>query len=432
MTAGLPIKYSLLAFCLIAFGRELRSQSSAPEPSPAERKIETAKKAIAANPQKYQFYNDLGLGLVHRARETSDPSYYKEAEEAVDHSSRLAPGNFEAQQLRIMLLLGRHEYARAQQEAKALNRRMPDDILVWGYLADADIALGDYDDAEKSAQWMLDLRPGNIPGLLLGARLRALYGDFDGAMEFLNNAYQQTLSNEVEELAYYLVKMADFSLDTGRLEQAASLLGRALQIFPGYDLATVGMARVRIAEGKFAEAVDLLRRRNPKAVDSHGLYELAEALERAGQRREAEATYRRFQQTASAEVDDAENANRDLIFYYADHAHKPAEALRIARIEIARRRDVETLDAYAWALYANASYAEARTQLDRALAVGVRNALYFYHAGLIQAALKQNSDATRYFKQSLDLNPFSEVAAAARSALEKQAQARASATLTRR
>src|ERR1043166_5761139 len=50
-------------------------------------------------------------------------------------------------------------------------RRVPDDILVWGYLADADIALGDYDDAEKSAQWMLDLRPGNIPGLLLGACL---------------------------------------------------------------------------------------------------------------------------------------------------------------------------------------------------------------------------------------------------------------------
>jgi len=39
------------------------------------------------------------------------------------------------------------------------------------------IARGRYDDAERSAQWMLDLRPGNIPALTRAAYLRELFGD---------------------------------------------------------------------------------------------------------------------------------------------------------------------------------------------------------------------------------------------------------------
>jgi tetratricopeptide (TPR) repeat protein len=431
MTIGLSTKWFLFLLCVIAFGRDLSSQSAVPQPSPAERKIEAARRGIAENPQKYQFYNDLALALVRRARETSDPGYYTEAEDAVNKSLRLNPDNFEAQKLRVVLLLGRHEYAKAKQEARALNKRIPDDVLVWGYLADADIALGNYNDAEKSAQWMLDLRPGNIPGLMVGARLRALFGDFDGAIDFLNSAYQQSLPNETEELAYYLVQMADLDLAAGKTEQAANLLGQALRLFPGYDMAIVSMACVRTAQGRFGKALDLLRDRNPKAVESHGLWELARALDRVGRRPEADAAYRHFEEQALAHVNQDDNANHDLVFYYADHARRPADALRIAQLEVERRHNVETLDAFGWALYANARYADASVQMNKVLAVGVRDALFFYHAGMIQAALRQNSDAARYFKQSLDLNPFSEVTVAARAALEN-VQAPASAALTRR
>ncbi len=60
--------------------------------------------------------------------------------------------------------------------------------------------------------------------------------------------------------------------------------------------------------------------------------------------------YAEFEQQARKEIGWADNANRELIFYYADHTSRPAEALRIARVEAARRHDVHTLDAYAWAL----------------------------------------------------------------------------------
>jgi len=72
------------------------------------------------------------------------------------------------------------------------------------------------------------------------------------------------------------------------------------------------------------------------------------------------------------------------------------------------------MDAYAWALYANGRYAEAGQQMEKALDVGTRDAVLYYHAGAIEAAIGQKSEASRFLQDSLDLNPASEVSDTAR------------------
>jgi Flp pilus assembly protein TadD len=91
----------------------------------------------------------------------------------------------------------------------------------------------------------------------------------------------------------------------------------------------------------------------------------------------------------------------------------------VAKIEMARRQDVETLDAYAWALYASGDLAEAQRQMDKALAVGLRDASFFYHAGAIASKRKDVSAAVRYFNDSLSVSAESETAGAARGALKE-------------
>ncbi len=399
--------------------------------TPAQQKIASAEKAIQKSPGKFQAYNDLAAALVRRARETSDTTYYGQAEEALNKSLRLAPDNFEGLKIEVAVLLGKHEFPQALEKARRLNRRTPDDVLVYGYIADAASELGDYDEAEKAAQWMLDLRPGNIPGLLRGANLRTVYGDIEGALDFLSQALQETPPYEVEDVARILTQSAELQLRGGKPDLAEKSLQQALQSFPGYYYALESLARVQIAQHKYVDAVNLLRQRNQISPRPESLYALAEALEQAGRLDEAEASYADFEHKARQQMEGADNANRELIFYYADHtrnssgAPAPAgrlraplpEASRIARLETARRHDIFTLEAYAWALYANGQYAAARTQVEKALAVGIRDASFLYHAGMISLKLNDRAAATRYLKQSLDLNPFSEVATAAREAL---------------
>jgi tetratricopeptide (TPR) repeat protein len=395
--------------------------------TPAQQKISWAEAAINAHPDRSQPYNDLAIAYVQRVRETADPGYYVQAETSLQKSFQIMPDNLEGQKARLMILLGRGGFGQALGLAKALNKKTPDDVLLYGFIADAAIGLGDYTDAEEAAQWMLDMRPGNVPGLLRGAALRRLYGDARGAADFFSQAYQQMGPTQTEELAWTLTEMADLQLSIGDIDGADKLLRSALQQFPGYYSALEDLARVQTARQHYSEAVDLLRQRNLKLPTAASRYALAAALERAGQVAQAASAYADFVAMARPLIHNNDNANEELISYYLGRGHDPLEALRIAQLEIAKRHDVNTLDAYAWALHGNGRYDEANKQIGMALAVGVREARMFYHAGAIAAKLHDDASASRYLKQSVELNPSSESAAAAREALEKLAPASAAA-----
>jgi len=388
-------------------------------PSPAEGAIAAARQAVDKNPGQFEAYNSLAAALARRARETSDTAYYGQAEEAIAQSLKLSPGNLEAEKERVWILLGRHEFAKAREAAMALNRRTRDDIMIYAYLTDANVELGRYDEAEKSAQRMLDLRPGNQPGLIRGAYLRELFGDIDGASDFLQKAFRMTRPNETEDRAWLLVQLAHLESVRGRLDAAETLLEQALKTFPDYHYALSGLAQVRIGQKKYDEAADLLRRHVAAAPHAENYFYYAETLERAGRLGEAAETFRVFEERARAEMNGSDSANRELILYYADRAGHPDEALRVAEMEVSRRRDVHTLDSYAWALYRNGQFAAAKAQLDRALAVGIQDAQMFYHAGEIASKLKQSAEAAKFFRQSLQANPASEYSLPARDALNK-------------
>jgi tetratricopeptide (TPR) repeat protein len=398
----------------VAYGQTLPDKLT-----PAEQKIIWAEAGIKAHPDHSQPYNDLAVAYAQRVRETGDPSYYSQAETVLQKSFQITPDNLEGEKARLMILLGRGEYARSLELAKALNKKTPDDVLLYGFIADAAIELGEYGDAEQAAQWMLDLRPGNVPGLLRGAALRRFFGDTHGAMDFYKQAYQQMAPTQTEEIAWTLVEMADLQLSTGDIDGAEKLTHSALQQFPAYYIALEELARIEMAQQHYAAAVDLFGERNQKFPTAASRYAFAQALEHAGRETEAALAYADFLKAAVPLINSNDNANDELIFYYIERGHDPAEALRIAQIEIARRHDVNTLDAYAWALCSNERYEEAQKQMGKALAVGVRDASIFYHAGVIATKLKDDVTAARYLNESMQLNPTSENGLAAREALQK-------------
>ncbi|MGV8990811.1 MAG: hypothetical protein ACOH1Q_05340 [Thiobacillus sp.] len=351
-----------------------------PEFSPAEQRISLARKAIDKNPQRYEAHAQLAMALAQRARETSNTMYYTQAETAVLQSLKLSPGNLEARRVQIWVMLGKHEFADALLAAQALSKQIPDDVQTYGYLTDANIELGNYADAERAAQWMLDLRPGNIPGLTRAAYLRELYGDLPGSLDLMEQAYQRTPITEREDRAWLLTHMAHLKLVSKQPQRADDLLTLALQQFPDYHYALAQRAKVRQAQGRHAEAVAFYRQHVAVAPHPENFFYLGEALLQQGQKREARQVFTKFETLARAESLSWDNANREMIAYYADYAKRPADALKLAKSEMARRQDIYTLDAYAWALYRNGKFKQAQQVIDRALAVGALDAQLHDHA----------------------------------------------------
>ena len=240
---------------------QTNSPSVEVKPSPAEQSMAQASRLIEKNPKNFEAYNALALALSRRARETSDVKFYTQAEETLEKSFEISPDNFDGARIQVWLLLGKHEFAAAREAAQKLNRRMPDDVMVYGFLTDANAELGKYDEAEKACQLMLNLRPGNLPGMTRAAYLRELFGDVDGALELMSMALESTPPGEVEDQAWILSQMGHLQLSVGRLDEAEKSLQRALNLFPGYHYALQNLAKVRIEQKRFNDAVSLLAER---------------------------------------------------------------------------------------------------------------------------------------------------------------------------
>jgi tetratricopeptide (TPR) repeat protein len=361
--------------------------------TPAETAMERAQAEIAKHPDHAPYYNALAMAYARRARETSDVQYYAKAEETLRRSFALAPDNYEGLKTQAWLQLGRHEFAKALETATKLNKKTPDDVMVYGYLVDANVELGNYKAAVAAAQWMLDLRAGNIPGLTRAGYLRELHGNLPGALDLMQMAYGSTPSAETEDRAWLLTQMAHLNFVGGDLSKAEMYANGALGVFPDYHYALGTLAQVRIAQKRYDDAVTLLGKRYAAAPHAENLYALAEALELAGRTDESSKAFAEFERKSLAETNLADNSNHELIAYYVDHARQPAKALEVAKREVERRKDVFTLDCYAWALAANGEYEAANAQIQTALQVGVKDPKILSHAGFIAGHLDQAGKA---------------------------------------
>ncbi|MGA3201927.1 MAG: tetratricopeptide repeat protein [Bryobacteraceae bacterium] len=391
----------LFAFCVAAHGGDKLAPGD-----PAAPKIDAAEKAIRTSPASEQPYLALAGALCRKARDSEDVRYYDRADAEIQHAIRLSPASFDARKLQVEVLLGRNQLDDALKLATELNKKIPDDLAVWALLARINVALGNYTEAVPQAQWVLDLRPGSTLGFVEAARLRAIFGDPEGAREFYEEGLRRTPLADLEERAWLLAQTARNAMDAGDLKGAAYRFEEAIKANPQSQVAMAGLAQLRLRQGEFADAIKLLDERRQSVDNTRNLYDLADALDRAGHKEQAAAAFHDFESRAAAEQTKSTNANLQLILYYADRGSKPAAALELATRESQLHHDFATLDALAWALYANGRYTDAKTRITEALSTGVRNPGYFCHASKISAMLNDAAGAKKFARESAALDPL--------------------------
>src|SRR5205814_2009549 len=126
--------------------------------------------------------------------------------------------------------------------ARKLNRRVPDDLQVYGFLVDASVELGAYAEGEQAAQWMLDLRPGNAPGLTRAAYLREIYKDYDGALQLMQQAFNRTRPEEKGDRAWILAHIGRILCRKQEYAKAELALKASLDTYLNYHYALANLA----------------------------------------------------------------------------------------------------------------------------------------------------------------------------------------------
>ena len=385
---------------------------------PALARIAAAQATVVQHPAQADAHVALAMAYAERARETADTAFYRKAHVELDEALRHAPDDFAAQRARAWVWLGMHEFQQALDLATALNKRQPDDVMTYGMLVDANMELGHYEAAERAAQWMLDLRPGNVAGLTRAAYVREMIGDIEGGIDLMRQAYERTPAAETEHRAWIVTQLAHLQLARAQPERAMQLADDALALLPGYHYALLQRARAATALGDHTLAAQVHRQHVEAAPHPENIFELAVALKQAGLSREAQSAFDQFEQRALLESEKRDNANHELVRYYTDHADDPGRAVAIAKREMAHRQDVATRDGYAWALFRAGDAEQAGKILAPALSLGTANAAIRYHAGLILAAQGRPDEARKHLRMALESAPWHPLAAEARALLD--------------
>ena len=118
--------------------------------------------------------------------------------------------------------------ALAIELAEPLSKSAPDDIDVWYTLAQAYRQSGKLDIAEKTTQWMLDLRPEFIGGLWETGLLREQFKDLPGAVDMLNDVYRRIPASKFEDRSRILTDIARI-FDKQELKSDAALLRKEIE-----------------------------------------------------------------------------------------------------------------------------------------------------------------------------------------------------------
>ena len=354
----------------------------------------------------------LGSAYVEQARVSGNPTYYTQAQGALDRSTQLQPtGNATAAVGLGALANARHDFAAARSHAEQALALNPSSMEANGVLADATTQLGDTATATAAVQRMLELRPG-VAAFTRASYELELHGRVDEARVALERALGAATSRD--ELAFCHYYLGELAWGGGGLEEARAHYERGLAAAPGDPAMLAGRAKVLAAAGRVDEAITAYDRLTQRVPLPQYLLEYGELLDSAGRLPDAEAQYRLLgeQQRLYAAQGSTDDVAAALLA--ADHGD-PAEAVRLAEAGWQRGRSIFTADALAWALYAAGRDVEALPLIERAGALGRRDATVAYHRGMILAGLSRTrsgtdparaGEAIAALEQALAVNPY--------------------------
>ena len=317
--------------------------------TPGDRQIQLAEARIKNLPAAPDGYGLLAAAYMQKARETGDFGFNARAESALRRSLEIAPDDSTALTLHATLLLTYHRFREAFEEAKRAQESSPENADLYGVMTDALVELGDYQEAIKAAQKMMNLRP-NAAAYSRASYLRALHGDLEGAIEAMRVAVKAVNPNNSENAAWYRVHLGLELMNAGKRAEGEREFDIALEIFPNYHLALAAKARARAAAGDFNNAIEFYRRAQERVPLPEIVIALGDLYSKLGRTEEAKRQYELVEFIERTGAGSA-TYSRQLALFWVDHDMKFDEALAIMQRERVTRADIYTSDALAWCLY---------------------------------------------------------------------------------
>ncbi|QKG56919.1 tetratricopeptide repeat protein [Hymenobacter sp. BRD128] len=367
---------------------------------------------LRADPNDQKSRLLLAEAYMQEGRVTGNHPYYDAAAmELLQQVLKADPESFEALCCEASLSLTQHHFSQGlalAQQAQALN---PNSGYVYGLLTDANVELGRYNEAVKTADKMNQVRP-DLTAYARVSYLREIFGDMPGAIQAMDMAVKAGY-NGLEQTEWSRVALGHLYEVSGKLPEAESYYQQALALRPNYAYALAGLARVAAARHDYATAIKDLSLARATVKDYAFTDELVDVYRLNHQPEEADKMAR---ESVAMLADAAKQANdNEQLGHYTDRELAYAylktgeldKALAHAKIEYARRPDnIDVNETLAWVYYKRGDFKEAQKYMTVARRTNSQNPVLLCRAGLILTKTGQVAEGQALITKALNTAPY--------------------------
>ncbi len=232
--------------------------------------------ALRKNPYDMEARLSISEVFITEARLTGKHAYnYASAIQVLDEvliSRRPTPDQrFRALMNKAVVKLSLHHFDEALalgQEALILNNR---NAGIYGVLVDANVELGNYDQAVIMCDKMIAIRP-DLRSYSRISYVREIHGDVDGAKAAMQMAVDAGYPG-YEQTEWARITLGNLLENYGDLQAAEMHYTIALQNRPNYPYALASLGNLERKKGNFAKAEELLNTAT-KYINDASFYEL--------------------------------------------------------------------------------------------------------------------------------------------------------------
>lgn len=361
-------------------------------------------KSILADSNDLKSKLMLAQTYMQEARITGDhPYYYPATLKILEDVIRKDNANFEAMAFKASVLLSLHHFKEALEvgnKALTINRN---NGFIYGVLVDANVELGNYEEAVKMSDLMQSIRPG-LESYSRASYLREIYGDNQGSIEAMKLAFEAGLPG-TEEASWAGNTLCHLYENTGNLKAAEDISRIVLQQRPSYAFATAALGRIALANNNVKKAIQLFDSAI-MMMPEVSFYECkAKALAVSGDKQGSEKVYKEILNMLKEDAESGHFVDMELAWVYLELGDTK-NAMKYAKTEYDRRPlNLDVNHTMAWVSYTMGDFDQAKKYIDVAMRMGTKDAELLKNAGWIEQAIGNADLSKKYLAMASKINP---------------------------
>ncbi|WP_343631779.1 hypothetical protein [Fluviicola sp.] len=341
---------------------------------------------------------------IYEARVTGEHPYYYNAalvtlnETLKDTAKMTADQHFTALFYKSTVQLSQHKFNEALvtgEKALALNNT---NSGIYGVLVDANVEIGNYEDAVKNCDKMISIRP-DLRSYSRISYLREIYGDMKGSIKSMEQAIEAGAPYS-EYKCWTIVTMGKMLENHNQLDSAMAYYQFSAKERANYPFGIAGMASIEGKRGNYKKADSLYTVALNAVPEISFIMDQAKLYQKQGKTAEMKRLIPRIESMFQEDIESGHNVNMEFAFFLLDFKKDFKRALDLGLKEYKLRpNNIDVNRLLAFAYYANGDNTNAAKHAKIAMKTNKQEGDLYCISGLINQDKKQ-------IKKGFSIDPY--------------------------